>query len=85
MVKSTMADETEQKESYIIIRFQEVGSVVLDIKFNDVTPLQVIAAAQFLELKGKNSLLQQENERMEKERNMSLAVPSGQNKVLIGR
>lgn len=75
----------EKKPSFIVVRFAEIGSVVLNVQFENVTSLQVLAVADYLELKGKNQLIMEENERMEREREMSLAVPSGKGKILVGK
>lgn len=79
-----MENEEEKKPSFVLVRFSEVGSVVLNVQFENVTPLQVIALAEYLSVKGKNQLIIEENARAEREREMSLAVPSGQGKILIG-
>lgn len=77
--------EEEKKPSFVLVRFAEIGSTILQAQFENVTSLQVLALAQYLELKGKNQLMMEENERMEREREMSLAVPSGQGKILVGK
>ena len=77
--------DQENKPSFILIQFAGVASTVLQAKFENVTSLQVLAVAQYLELKGKNQLLIEENERAERERETSLAVPSGKGKILLGK
>jgi hypothetical protein len=73
----------EIKPSYVLVRFAEIGSVLLDVQFENVTSLQILALAHYFEVKGKSQLVLEENERMERERETSLAVPSG--KILVGR
>jgi hypothetical protein len=80
-----MDNEEEKQKSFVFVQFAEVGSVVLNVQFENVTPLQVIALAEYLGVKGKNQLVLEENARAEREREMSLAVPSGQGKILIGK
>jgi hypothetical protein len=70
-------------DSYIIIRFSEFGSVIMGSKLENVTPLQIIAAASYLEVMGKNRLLMEEVERSEREAQSKLAVP--ENKILVGK
>lgn len=69
--------------SVVIFKFDGIGSVLMDVAMNDVTPLQLLAAAAYLEVKGRSALIAQENERLEREREQGLAVPS--QRILIGR
>lgn len=78
-------DVEEKRPSFILVQFAEVGSTVLQVKFENVTPLQVLALASYLEVKGKNQLIIEENARAEREAEMSLAVPSGKGKILVGK
>ena len=78
-------NDEEKKLSAVICRFSEIGSVVLNVQFENVTALQVIALAGYLEVKGKNQLIMDENARAEREAEMNLAVPSGKGKILIGK
>jgi len=73
----------DKKDSYVLCRFADVGSVILEVKFENVTSLQVLALAQYLELKGKNQLIADENARLEREREMNIAVPKQE--ILIGK
>ena len=56
-------NKQEQPKSYVFVAFADVGSVVLTAQFESVTPLQVLALAQYLELKGKSALMEEENRR----------------------
>lgn len=76
-------NEEEKKESFVLIRFADVGSVILSAKFENVTSLQILALAHYFEVKGKSQLVLEENARAEREREMSLAVPS--EKIIVGR
>ena len=64
------------EESFVVIKFEHLGSAVLDVAFSNVTPLQVLAASAYLELRAKNELIQQENKRMAREAEQSIARPN---------
>lgn len=68
-------DEQEKAKSYVIVTFSDIGSVVMSVTMDGVTPLQIIALAQYLEVKGKNELIRTENERMEQEAIKNIARP----------
>jgi hypothetical protein len=72
-----MAENSEQvpmeERSYILVEFESVGSVVLRVLTNNVTPLQILAMASYLDVMGKSRLIEQENARMAQE--AKLAVP----------
>ena len=70
-----MDTQPQEPKSYIFIKFADIGSVVMDFIANGVTPLQMLAMAHYLEVKGKNALIQQENERLEKEEAKNIARP----------
>ena len=78
-------EKQEVKPSYVLARFAGIGSVLLDVQFENVTSLQVLALSEYLNLKGKNQLMLEENARLEREQEMSLAVPKGQGKILLGK
>lgn len=75
--------ETEKHDSYIIIKFASVASVALQLNVENCTPLQLLAAANYLELKGKNALLLEENARAQREAQQNLAIPEGANKIVV--
>jgi len=77
-------DELEQK-SFILISFKEVNSVEMQVNFMNVSPAQALAAAAIIEVKSKNAYIQMENERAEREAQMQIARPTGDNKILLGR
>jgi hypothetical protein len=72
-----MTENSEQvpmeERSYILVEFESVGSVVLRVLTNNVTPLQILAMASYLDVMGKSRLIEQENARMTQE--AKLAVP----------
>jgi hypothetical protein len=78
-----MAEHEEQnvleQKSYVLIEFKDVASVELRVLTNNVTPLQILAVASYLDVMGKSRLIEQENERMARE--AKLAVP--ENKIII--
>lgn len=65
----------KQQDSFILVKFEGVGSVVLQAAFENVTPLQILAASQYIELKAKNELIVQENARMQREAEQNIARP----------
>ncbi len=75
MLGDDMTEQNTDERSFILIMFDKTASVALQVSFNNVTPLQVLASASYLELRGKNELVQQENERMRREAEQSLAKP----------
>lgn len=76
---SLVMSEEESKEnpkSFFFVSFEDVGSVVMtNMNFVGITPLQMIALASWLEVKGKNELIQQENKRLEMEAERNIARP----------
>jgi hypothetical protein len=77
-------DELEQK-SFILVSFKEVNSVEMQVNFMNVSPAQALAAAAIIEVKSKNAYIQMENERQEREAQMQIARPTGDNKIIVGR
>lgn len=73
----------EPKQSFIHITFSDVGSVMLQLQIENCTPLQVLAAATYLEVKGKNALVLEENARMQRDAQQRLSVPEGGNKIVV--
>lgn len=72
-----MPEPTDHQKpaSYIAIQFADVGSTVFSIDMNGVTPLQLLAIAAYLELRGKNTLVQMENQRAQEEAEKAIARP----------
>lgn len=61
-------------ESFIVIRFEQLGSVVFTTNIQ-ATPLQLLAVAAWMEVKAKNMLIQEENHRAEEEAQKAIARP----------
>lgn len=80
-----MSDQQPAPKSYAFVQFTEPGSVIFQATFEGVTPLQLLALASYLEVRGKNALVQQENERMEREAQQQLSVPKPGILVSSGR
>lgn len=55
----------EEKRSYILIEFDTVGSAAFAIQTDNVTPLQLLSIAGFLEWKAKSLLQAQEFQAMQ--------------------
>lgn len=54
--------EEAPPESFIQIVFVAPGSVVFNMQVGQVTPLQILAIAKYLELEGENALIQQKRQ-----------------------
>lgn len=65
----------ERPKSFVLVQFAETGSVQFAVEIDGVTPLQMIALAAFLELRGKNELIRLENQRVEEEAQKAIARP----------
>jgi hypothetical protein len=70
-----MDTQPETPKSYIFIKFEDIGSVIMTFIAEGVVPLQMLAMAHYLEVMGKNELIKQENERLEKEAATNIARP----------
>jgi len=68
-------NKTEEKRSFVLVEFTELGSVFFNIVLDNVTPLQVLAMSQYLEVRAKNELIMQENARLDQQKEMQIAVP----------
>ena len=82
---SYMTEEEQTPKSYLIVQFSDVGSVLFTTKMDGITPLQLLALAGYLELKAKNELVQQENQRVQREADMKLLVPDKHVQVAQGK
>ena len=65
-----------QEDSFILVKFKEVGSTILDASANNVTPLQFLAIGQYFEFLGKNGLLREEAERQQQAEMQRIATPN---------
>ena len=71
--------DTEEKvipESKLVITFAAPGSVVMSIDFKNIIPLQVAAAAWFLEKQAEAGFYQQQVEQQQKAERQQIAVPN---------
>jgi len=69
--------EEEKKRSFIMVEFTDIGSALFNLVMDNVTPLQILTAVQYLEIKAKNEIIMQENARLEQQKEMQIAVPKG--------
>ena len=74
MLGENMTEQNDER-SYIVIMFEKTASVTVQVNFQNVTPLQVLAAASYLELRGKNELIAQENARLAREAEQNITRP----------
>jgi hypothetical protein len=75
-------EETQQK-SFVMIDFVGLGISEFKIYKQNVNPAQILGALVILELQVKNWYIQEENKRVELEKEQQLSVP--QNKILTTR
>jgi len=68
-------EQLPEEKSVLIIEFTEVGSVMFKPTFMNVTPMQLLAIASYLELKAKNEIIKLENEQAMREAQASIARP----------
>jgi hypothetical protein len=70
-------DKPDEKinESFVLIKFENPGSVNMSVSFNNVIPLQVAAAAWFLEKQAETGFFQQQMEQQQREAQQQIAVP----------
>ena len=62
-------------ESKVTITFTAPGSVVMNVDFKNVIPLQVAAAAWLLEKQAENGFFQQQMEQQQRLEQQKIAVP----------
>lgn len=68
-------DNTQNTESYILVRFQGLGDGQPAFYFQNVNAFQIMGAAKALEIHGGNFFLQQENAKAEQEEKIAVAKP----------
>lgn len=73
-------DEQEKPKSFVLAVFSDVGSTIMNVQYEGVTPMQLLALSEYFQLVGKNRLLVELNERDEQLREQKLAVP--ENKII---
>jgi hypothetical protein len=74
--------ETQEKpKSFIVVQFADVGSTIMSVQYEGVTPMQLLALSDYFQLVGKNKLLVELNEREEQMTQQKLSVP--ENKIII--
>lgn len=75
-----MVDENEQiPQSYILLQFTSIGSVIVKSTFENVTPLQILSMAHLLELEGKLALQEQKFQEQQKQDISKIALPGKSN------
>jgi hypothetical protein len=63
-------------ESYVVIKFSAPGSVIMNLDFKNVIPIQVAAAAWLLEKQAESGFFQQQMEQQQKAEMQKIAVPT---------
>ncbi len=71
-----MTEEKQDTRSFIVVEFEGPGSVnVIKLNVQNVTPLQMIAFAGYLELAGKSQLAEAYSEAEKQQEATKLVVP----------
>jgi hypothetical protein len=78
-LENVMSDD-EKERSSISVEFEEIGSVdIIRYEAMNITPMQLLAMAHFLEFEGKNSLAVQRaaqiQEKMQRQQREQIIVP----------
>lgn len=77
-----MSEKDAEDRSFILIEFEEFGSVLSNMQLQNVTPLQLLAAASYLEFEGKNNLAVQKAAQMQyemqKRQSQQLIIPGSE-------
>lgn len=77
-------NEKELPKSFILVQFADIGSAnIVNAQFEGVTPLQVLALSEYLQLIGKQKLLVDMTEREAQMAEQKLSVP--ENKIITAR
>lgn len=63
-------------QSYIVVRFADFGSAVLNIQFMNVNAAQMFAAAKFLEMRAEMYFVMEEQQRLQREAEQAIAKPA---------
>jgi hypothetical protein len=85
--RNTMADEDAEldKQSFLVVKFAGMGSALFEASFNNVVPTQILAVSQYLDIKARNAILQEEvanmRRKIEEEDRTKLIVPG--TKILV--
>lgn len=71
--------EPVKKESKVVVRFSFVGAADFEIVTDNVTPLQLLALASYLEFTGKQMLPHQQAQQLQRAAQMQprIIVPGG--------
>ena len=70
-----MSDDKLEQKSFILVKFENFGSSLCDIMFQNVTAGQLFASADMLKIRAEMAFMQQERDRIEREREQQLSVP----------
>ena len=70
--------ESEVPQSRLLVVFENLGSAHFSVSAENVTPMQLLGLAAYLEFQGKQGLLEQKiAQRMESENRPKIVVPEG--------
>jgi hypothetical protein len=67
-----------EKPSIIVIRFADIGSALFDAQIDNVTPIQLLAIAEYLRIRGEASLIQAEMESQRRAQMTKIATPGSE-------
>lgn len=71
-----MTDETQQPQSFILVKFDATGSAMFTSNLVGVTPFQVMIAGDYLQLISKNQLVAYMNQQAEDREAQSISKPN---------
>ena len=70
-----LVEDNLKDESFVLVVFNAVGSVMKSVAMGGVIPEQLLALGVELELIGKNGLVQQGNQQVQQEQQKKILVP----------
>ena len=70
-----LVEDNLKDESFVLVVFNDVGSVMKSVAMGGVIPEQLLALGVELELIGKNGLVQQGNQQAQREQQKKILVP----------
>lgn len=75
MDNSNGNEPKEAPESYVVIKFSAPGSVIMNVDFKNVIPLQAAAAAWLLERQAEAGFFQQQMEQQQRAEQTKIEIP----------
>ena len=72
-----MTDDVKdtEKQSIMVIRFAGIGSALFEMQIDNVAPMQLLALAEYLRIRGEATLLQAEVEARQRAQMNQIVTP----------